>query len=218
MPVDLNDLRNAARGATPASQAPEAARSPQRRARPRAVPTPVPAAPQEEGFRFRWWHWVLLALFARWAYNNFIADPEPDMAPDAAMEAPPADAEATEPAPRRPARAQAPAAREPAAVAARVRNQLQTEIRAAIADADLEAARDMLADYRSRYPRDPETPVLEARLEALRAQIAARAIAEAPPPPPPAAAPATAPQGRKAQAEAQPINSLLLEVEGAREP
>jgi hypothetical protein len=216
MPVDLNDLRNAARGATPASQAPEAARSPPRRARPRAVPTPVPVAPREEGFRFRWWHWLLLALFARWAFNNFIAEPQPDTAPDAAMEAPPADAVANGSPPRRPARARTTEAREPAAVTARVRNQLQTEIRAAIADSDADAARALLAEYRSRYPQDPETPVLEARLEALRAQIAARAVSEVPPPPVPA--PAATPQGPRARMESQTINPLLLEVEGAREP
>jgi hypothetical protein len=215
MPVDLNDLRNAARGATPASQAPEAARSPRQRSRPRAVSTPAPVARPQGGFRFRWWHWVLLAVAVRWAYDTFIADPKRDAATEAAAEAP-VDAAPAETAPRRPVRAQSPGARQPAAVAARMRSQLQTEVRAAIADSDFKAARELLATYRSRYPQDPETPVLEARLDALRAQLAARAVAEAPPAPAPVVSPTT--RGTKAQMDSQTINPMLLEVEGAREP
>lgn len=218
MPVDLNDLRNAARGATPASQAPEAARSPRRRSRPRAVPSPAPMAPAEEGYRFRWWHLLVLAFVARGIYVNFIADPKPAADTEAAAESTGGtSAQApTQPAPR--ARTQSATPREPAAVTARVRNQLQTEIRAAIADADFKAARDLLGDYRARYPQDPETPVLEARLDALRAQLAARAVSEAPMPAAPAAAPSPAASSPKTQMEAQRLNPLLLEVEGAREP
>jgi hypothetical protein len=219
MPVDLNDLRNAARGAPPASQAPEAARSPRERSRPRAVPSPAPVVPPEEGYRFRWWHLLLLLLVARGIYVNFIADPKPDASTEATADA--TDEAASALPADRPSRsrAQSAAPREPAAVTARVRNQWQTEIRAAIADSDFKTARDLLAEYRTRYPQDPETPVLEARLNALRAEIAARAVSEAPMPVAPAAVPSPTPAASsKAQMESQSLNPLLLEVEGAREP
>ena len=73
---------------------------------------------------------------------------------------------------------QARVERERLAALARERNQLQNEIRAAIADlefkaslgllaeSDFKVARDSLTEYRSRFPQDPETSVLQARLEA----------------------------------------------------